>query len=44
MFITKRNRIGERPFLYEINYLEAMDIDEEVDFSLAEEIYKIGIN
>ena len=40
----KRNRIGDRPLLYEINSFEAIDIDEEIDFSLAQEIYKIGIN
>jgi CMP-N-acetylneuraminic acid synthetase len=39
----KRNRIGDRPFLYETNYFESIDIDEEIDFSLAQEVFKIGI-
>ena len=29
-------RIGLKPFMYEINKLEAIDIDEEEDFKLAE--------
>lgn len=32
----RRNRIGERPYLFEIDRLEALDIDEEVDFTQAE--------
>lgn len=35
----KRNRIGNRPFMFEIDREEAMDIDEELDFKLAEIIY-----
>jgi len=31
----RRNRIGERPYLFEIDPLEAMDIDEEYDFLIA---------
>ncbi len=33
--IQKRNRIGERPILFEIDAAEAWDIDEELDFSVA---------
>jgi CMP-N-acetylneuraminic acid synthetase len=33
---NRRNRIGERPYLFEIDRLEALDIDEEVDFLQAE--------
>lgn len=33
---ARRNRIGERPLMFEISREEAVDIDEEVDFSLAE--------
>src|SRR4051812_23241508 len=32
----RRNRIGERPFMFEIDRLEASDIDEELDFQIAE--------
>jgi CMP-N-acetylneuraminic acid synthetase len=33
---TRRNRIGERPLMFEIDRLEASDIDEELDFLVAE--------
>jgi CMP-N-acetylneuraminic acid synthetase len=33
---ARRNRIGERPFLFEIDSSEALDIDEELDFTIAE--------
>jgi CMP-N-acetylneuraminic acid synthetase len=32
----RRNRIGERPLLFEMDPIEALDIDEEQDFLLAE--------
>ena len=35
-----RNRIGERPLMYEIDRPEAWDIDEEIDFHIAEFLYK----
>jgi len=35
----RRNRIGERPLLFEIDRLEAWDIDEELDFQIAEFLY-----
>ncbi len=34
-----RNRIGERPILFEIPREEAWDIDEEVDFEIAQSLY-----
>ena len=34
------NRIGKRPYLFEIDRLEAIDIDDEVDFEIAELIFK----
>jgi N-acylneuraminate cytidylyltransferase len=34
-------RIGLKPFLFEIDRLEAVDIDEETDFILAETLYRI---
>ncbi len=33
---TRRNRLGERPFLFEIDRAEAWDIDEELDFQIAD--------
>jgi CMP-N-acetylneuraminic acid synthetase len=38
--INRRNRIGERPFMFEIDPIEAQDIDVESDFTLAEVLYK----
>jgi len=32
----RRNRIGERPYLFEIERDEAQDIDEEIDFTVAD--------
>ena len=36
----KHNRIGDRPFLYEIPEIEAQDIDVELNFIVAELLYK----
>lgn len=33
------NRIGERPMLYEVDAMEAVDIDDEIDFMIAEALY-----
>ncbi len=33
---ARRNRIGERPFMFEIPRDEAWDIDEEIDFTVAD--------
>jgi len=33
---TRRNRLGERPQMFEIDRLEAWDIDDETDFAVAE--------
>ena len=38
--IKHRNRIGNRPFMFEIEPFEACDIDEELDFKIAEYLYK----
>jgi CMP-N-acetylneuraminic acid synthetase len=35
----RHNRIGERPLLFEMDRLEAWDIDEELDFRVAELLY-----
>jgi CMP-N-acetylneuraminic acid synthetase len=36
----RHNRIGERPLMFEIDRLEAWDIDEELDFQIAEFLYQ----
>lgn len=36
---SKRNRIGDRPMMYEIDPTDAWDIDEELDFRIAEFLY-----
>ena len=38
--VQKHNRIGNRPYLFEIEAVEAQDIDEEIDFQVADLIYK----
>jgi CMP-N-acetylneuraminic acid synthetase len=35
----RRNRLGERPYMFEIDAAEARDIDEELDFLMAEFLY-----
>jgi hypothetical protein len=34
--LTRRNRLGDRPLMFEIPSIEAWDIDEELDFTVAE--------
>lgn len=34
--VVKRNRLGDRPYLFEIEADEAWDIDEEIDFKLVD--------
>lgn len=36
----RHNRIGYRPYLFEIERLEALDIDEEIDFLVTEMVFK----
>ena len=38
-FMLSGNRIGKRPFLFPMDKLEAIDIDNEEDFVLAEQIF-----
>jgi len=38
--LKNKNRIGERPMLFEIDRLEAQDIDEEPDFTIAEVMFE----
>ena len=37
---TKHNRIGDRPLMFEIDPIESWDIDEDLDFRVAEFLYK----
>ena len=37
---TTNNRIGNRPLMFEIERIEAWDIDEELDFSISEFLFK----
>lgn len=39
-FELRRNRIGERPLLFEVDAIEGWDIDSEIDFSIVESIYE----
>jgi len=39
-FLKKKRRIGENPFMFEIPPKEAWDIDEQIDFEIAEFFYK----
>jgi CMP-N-acetylneuraminic acid synthetase len=41
--VARRNRLGERPFLFEIDAAEAWDIDEELDFEIVDFLMKKGI-
>jgi CMP-N-acetylneuraminic acid synthetase len=38
--ISRRNRLGERPLMFEIPSIEALDIDEELDFTVADTLYR----
>jgi CMP-N-acetylneuraminic acid synthetase len=38
--VKKHHRIGERPFLFEINRDEAWDIDEQLDFEITDFLMK----
>ena len=41
--VEHRNRIGERPYMFEIGASEAWDIDEELDFSISNYLMSQGI-
>jgi CMP-N,N'-diacetyllegionaminic acid synthase len=41
--IMCKNVVGENPFIYEINSIEATDIDNEIDFEFAEFVYQKNI-
>lgn len=40
ILLSKHNRIGNRPLLFEIDEIEAQDIDVELNFKVAEFLYK----
>lgn len=40
-FLNSNARIGKKPMLFEMNPLEAVDIDDETDFILAEQLQKV---
>ncbi|MFN2304909.1 MAG: cytidylyltransferase domain-containing protein [Anaerolineales bacterium] len=40
--ISRHNRLGQHPFMYEIPGQEAWDIDEELDFTVAEMLYRLS--
>ena len=40
VFEKNVNRIGENPMLFPISSLEAIDIDESIDFEIAEFLMK----
>ena len=40
--VKNGNRIGEKPLMYEIDRVEAQDIDDELDFQVCEFLYNNG--
>lgn len=38
--LRQRNRIGFRPYLYQVAEIESRDIDEEIDFTIAEILFR----
>lgn len=40
LLLSRRNRLGERPLMFEIPSLEAWDIDEELDFIIADTLFR----
>ena len=41
--LTHRNRLGERPMMFEIDAAEAWDIDDELDFMIVDFLMQQGI-
>ena len=39
IYVNSRNRVGDKPFLYEQDKIKSFDIDWEEDFQIAEAIY-----
>jgi len=42
-FNSNERRIGLKPYLYETNKYESIDIDEENDFVVAEKLYELDL-
>jgi CMP-N-acetylneuraminic acid synthetase len=40
LLIARRNRLGERPLMFEIPSIQAWDIDEELDFTVADTLFR----
>lgn len=38
--VACKNVVGEKPYIYAIDEIEATDIDNEIDFEFAEFMYK----
>ena len=38
--LARRNRLGERPMMFELSPQEAWDIDEEIDFAITDFLYQ----
>ena len=43
-YLNRSDRIGEKPYLYELSQEIAFDIDWPIDFKLAELLYKMNLN
>ncbi len=41
VLMQRFNRIGERPLMFEIERIEAQDIDEEINFLMAEQLHRL---
>jgi CMP-N-acetylneuraminic acid synthetase len=41
IILRRRNRLGERPFMFEISAQEAWDIDNELDFSIVKHLMEM---
>jgi len=41
-FQKHKRRIGEKPYLFEMDKIESIDIDEETDFQIAEALYQLN--
>lgn len=39
IYIKNKDRVGKRPYLFEMNKLESLDVDWENDFKIAEAVY-----
>ena len=42
ILVSRRNRLGERPMMFEIDSAEAWDIDEELDFAITNFLFEFG--